>query len=161
VKRFLGIPTRGGWLTLLNCAFWAAFVLNDNFRGWPPAVLLALYFAFSLPLGATVGLWVASALKPREGTVAWCVAIGINCVAWGYGLSWLIGLPGRRREWLVRHHLCTHCGYNLLMTPHRCPECGGVPPPCVARSPAGGAQTGGGVAMANGVETNGAETNET
>ena len=64
--------------------------------------------------------------------MVWCVVTGINCLAWGYGLSWLIGLPGRwlrrRRAWLVNHRRCLHCGYNLLMTPHRCPECGTVPP---------------------------------
>jgi hypothetical protein len=133
VKAFLGIPTRGGWLTLLNCAFWAALLsLTDGFRDSPNVITVPLYLAFSLPLGLTLGLGLAAVLPRQEGTVAWCVVTGINCVVWGYGLSWLIGVPRRirrrRRDWLVNHRLCLHCGYNLLMTPHRCPECGAVPP---------------------------------
>ena len=46
------------------------------------------------------------------------------CVMWLPLAIPLVGWQKRRRR--IRHGLCAVCGYNLLATPERCPECGTV-----------------------------------
>ena len=63
VNRFLGNPTRGGWLTLLNAfVLGAVFTFNALWDTSVPWLIVPLYLAFSLPLGLTLGLALAAVL---------------------------------------------------------------------------------------------------
>lgn len=45
----------------------------------------------------------------------------------GFALAWYVGLRARgRREQLFRQdsYYCLNCGYDMIATPYRCPECG-------------------------------------
>ena len=129
MSRFLGNPTRGGWLTLVNCAFWALFAWTDSFRGLRPDLLLLIaVYSFLLPLALPIGLVVEGVLPRREGVIVWSILVGLNSVAWGYGLSRVVSAVARarRRRLTERQGRCAKCGYDLRATPDRCPECGEV-----------------------------------
>ena len=122
MTRFLGMPTRGGWLTLVNCGFWVLVALyQSSFGPW----LFLPYVLFALPLALPVGTLLSMVLPRREETIAWCILVGLNSVAWGYAVSWILSAPARVRGRRARQQgRCTGCGYDLRATPDRCPECG-------------------------------------
>lgn len=55
------------------------------------------------------------------GMPDWLVAIVLVLPS----LPWLLS---RRRKRSTTAGLCPACGYDLRATPHRCPECGTIPP---------------------------------
>ena len=83
LRRFLGWPTRGGTLTILNCLLWASFALGE-------AASLPL-----LKLPALVAWWPVAWLflltrpETEEDLVLACIMVGVNSLLWGYGISWL------------------------------------------------------------------------
>lgn len=94
MSRFLGRPTRGGKLVILNCALWALFMLGSRMPTAIPDELLApVAITISLPIALP---WVLPILgRPTlSDVVIKSVIIGANSVAWGYGLSWLVGRAG-------------------------------------------------------------------
>jgi hypothetical protein len=101
-SRLFRNPTRGGWLAVLNCALWLLFVCIVPFVPEPwsiPAVILV--WLLSPPgVGCLVILPMAGGIDPVPPghAVIAGVATGANAFAWGYGLSWLMSLAGRRRE---------------------------------------------------------------
>ncbi len=83
--------TRGGKLTIVNCALWGIVALGLAVNlpvlllpalvvCWPVAWLFVLPTMGDRSRDAGVGLVVA------------CVAIGANSLLWGYGISWLMSL---------------------------------------------------------------------
>ena len=136
MRGFLGLPTRGGWLSIANCAYWATFILQGRILQLLPGIASGLLFrACSLPL-----LWPAVELMERFDGLAldWPplasastvgVAFSLNSLAWGYGLSALLTGATRllrigRKDRFRREGRCVVCGYDLRATPDRCPECG-------------------------------------
>ncbi len=97
VKAFFGLPTRGGKLTILNCLLWASVLLGlaiDRQILMSPALIACwpLAWLFILPV---LGDRSPSA---GAGLVVACVAVGVNSLLWGYGISWLISLTTRQKE---------------------------------------------------------------
>jgi len=97
---FFGTPTRGGKLTIVNCALW---------------VIVAVGWATDLPLLMLPGLiacwplaWLFIPLvqgrlnggPPQElhELAIGCVMIGVNSFLWGYSISWLLSLAEERRK---------------------------------------------------------------
>ena len=115
--------TRGGWLTIANCAAWAVFF---SFRGTGPDWLwTAVIYVVGTPLVLPL-LWF-DRLVDRVGAVPVVLTIGLNSIVWGYGLSWVWSLtvdrPRRRRR--ARAGQCPACGYDLRGSARGvCPECG-------------------------------------
>jgi hypothetical protein len=85
---FLGRPTRGSYLTILNCGLWviaaAGFATNIPWLGVPALV-------GSVPI-AWILLIPSLGWPNQSEIVVLCFVIGINSVLWGYGLDWLISL---------------------------------------------------------------------
>jgi len=130
MRRFLGLPTRGGWFSLGNCAFWAAVgcaVWYDSGESIPMPLLMIFSLPFALPLGSYIAVRAVPGLSEETRCVVLSVLVGLNSLAWGYGVSglWtLIAAAGDRRGRLRRQGRCVVCGYDLRASPERCPECG-------------------------------------
>jgi hypothetical protein len=129
VGGFFGRPTRGGWLALLNCAAWACLVLYGEERGGSlpgGAAMVAAVVFLCLPVALPLNAFLPS--HGPQGVVLWSIVLGLNSLAWGYGLSWLasraFNAAGARAEHRRRFGLCARCGYDLRATPDQCPECG-------------------------------------
>jgi hypothetical protein len=108
---FLGRPTRGGMLTIVNCLLWAVVVLG----------LAARVPVLSLP--ALVACWpvawlfILPTLGNRDGDtlVVACVMIGVNAPLWGYGLSWALSLTVDR--WRPREAETAQRGFEVVIAP--------------------------------------------
>ena len=107
--RFLGVPTRGGWLTITNCAFWAAefiwpqTIFSNAFNFLPPFFSLTPLIVFGTPLVLPY-LWPDPGINPTlQDLITFSLLIGLNSIIWGYGLSFIVGkLLGERREQTTR-----------------------------------------------------------
>jgi len=103
MSAFLGKPTGGGILTILNCLLWVpvvvGFIATDESFVLRPLAILAL--ALSLPIAWS---FILPTLGDRSssagfGLVMACVMIGVNSLLWGYSISWLWSVTvGRRRK---------------------------------------------------------------
>ena len=100
---FFGVPSRSGWLTILNCAFFAAAfsgMLGDadpkHFTG---GLVLIAAILLSMPLAIFVLLPQLDYSPALSDIIVKAVVVGFNAVVWGYGLSFLIRkLVGERRS---------------------------------------------------------------
>jgi hypothetical protein len=104
--RVWGWPSLGGWLSLLNLAFWVGFLLllhslsnprRANEADWLEA-LVPLAIFMSLPFTCFLMPTHGYAGEPMAGAISAAILIGVNAFAWGYGLAWLIdGI----RKWIA------------------------------------------------------------
>ena len=95
MNAFLGRPTRGGKLTIVNCLLWviAALALATQQTVLATSLVLVCWWPMAwLFIMPTMG-----GRRPAEFVVA-VVAVGVNSLLWGYGISWLLSLVhGERR----------------------------------------------------------------
>ena len=102
--RFFGFPTRGGQLTVLNCAFWLLFVLfakyaNPSPPSWAVAMFIPSVLVFSFPVAIWCFLPQLDYSPTLWDIIRQSVLIGVNSFVWGYGLSFVIRkLRGHRRR---------------------------------------------------------------
>src|SRR3712207_1614774 len=80
-----------------------------------------LIHVFSIVLAAAVAVGLVA-----QGFLFWAGACGVAALIWSASLWGLVG--AERLADRVRRGCCPACGYDLRQTPHRCPECGHVPP---------------------------------
>src|SRR3954470_15316529 len=94
LHRMLGQPRLGGRLTIVNCAAWAICVLSGIYRG-----NLSIAYTHKwilILLSSPVAVWFLPDINrhryyPDRFTVIFIsIMIGLNSLAWGYGLSWLL-----------------------------------------------------------------------
>ncbi|MGA2496797.1 MAG: hypothetical protein ABSH20_03605 [Tepidisphaeraceae bacterium] len=83
---FLGLPTRGGKLTIVNCAFWAVWAADNAFRlgiydHIGEVLLLPLVIAMTLPIGWPALLPGLDSWGYPPATVLY---LGLNAPALGY-----------------------------------------------------------------------------
>ena len=125
---FFGRPTRGGKLTILNCLLWGVLFATGpaGITVPTPIVVLALLL-FSPPI-ATPFLMPSLGGRSLSGIIELSVAVGVNSLLWGYGVSWLFSATFKSRAAKkLSRRLCPACGYDLRATPESCPECGTMP----------------------------------
>ena len=133
LKRFLGMPTLGGWLAVFNCSFWGMLLLysEDATPIWLTSVIICSALVLSFPL-AILFLMECVGVRDRSYSAAdvvmGSVLVGANSLVWGYGVAWLCSVPARlrehRRRGRLRRGLCSKCKYDLRASKDRCPECG-------------------------------------
>ena len=94
IRKFLGRPTLGGWLTIANCLAWAAFILvtrpgPHELNGVIMAVVVVVFFIIAAPLA--ILFWLPTFGHPSfDDIMAQSVMAGLNSILWGYGLAWVI-----------------------------------------------------------------------
>jgi hypothetical protein len=138
VRKFLGLPNRGGILTIVNCLFWLWFVWCAEQPGsgswsshqWFQWLSMVAVLVFSAPLLCPV-TFLMNWGHDIQGLILDATVVGINAFIWGYSLSAFWAAHLRRRE--RRHVLaqlatghCPRCGYDIRATRERCPECGTI-----------------------------------
>lgn len=137
MRRFLGRPTRGGLLTILNAVLWLLLFSYGEllYHGSPPRafgpVIALAGLVLSLPL--TPCFFMGFADHGLTGIIETGLLLGLNSFLWGYGLSRLPGYISTgwatRQQRRLERGLCPTCGYDTRATPTRCPECGTTLPP--------------------------------
>lgn len=98
--KFLGRPTRGGWLTIMNCCCLALFMLLVHWSNPNPkntALIIVLTSVMILLLSPLSILFWMPGLGPTQldQIVFQAVTAGLNAILWGYGISWMLGWFGR------------------------------------------------------------------
>jgi hypothetical protein len=76
-------------------------------------------------------MFMKLALPWTPGWFGTGVLIGVACLI-GLLAGWMVCFTVGERAWYAtyirkRDGLCIHCGYDVRVNAHRCPECGGVP----------------------------------
>ena len=130
MSKFLGKPTMGGYLTMLNGVLLVVAISMSQHQLLPD-VFFVLFILLIMPLGLPY-------LLPSFGgsdrnlcdLILLSTIIGLNSIIWGYSISWLIHWPKRRRQrregYRRKLGLCQKCGYDLRASKDRCPECGNI-----------------------------------
>jgi hypothetical protein len=91
------MPTRGGKLTILNCALWAIAMVGGR-AVHPLFALPALIACWPMAFFWFVFLGLTGADHSPQVVVLTGFVIGINSLLWGYGLSWVISRVQSRRQ---------------------------------------------------------------
>ena len=92
---------------MLNGASWIGLVLIAPERLIPEPALIAVAVVLSLPLAAPFVLSGPPEYPGNEEIVVACIAVGVNTLAWGYGIAWLWHNVFRRYSLLKMMSLIT------------------------------------------------------
>jgi hypothetical protein len=93
MHQFLGVPTRGGKLTILNCLLWVIVAIGIETKN-PVLILPAIIACWPVAWLFLLGFDGA----PAHVMVLICVMIGVNSLLWGYGIAWLQSQFDARRR---------------------------------------------------------------
>lgn len=100
-RRFLGLPSLGGKLAIVNCLLWVGiFWLFQNRLFLPSAAEMCLSYVLmflSLPLAFPI-LLPSTGTRTEIEVFTNCIWIGINSFVWGYGIAWAWSKFFRRRR---------------------------------------------------------------
>lgn len=88
MKISLRWPGLGGWLAVLNGVLWILFLVIIPIPCIPDPMPFVIEIALSLPLALPIMI-LSHAIPDLGAALVACVAIGINTLAWGYGMAWL------------------------------------------------------------------------
>jgi hypothetical protein len=93
---FLGRPTRGGKLTIVNCLLWATVALGAATDSPSPLLLFPALVA-CWPVAWLLMLPTGHLYESAGTLVVACMVVRMNSLLWGYGISWLLSMVTRRR----------------------------------------------------------------
>lgn len=94
LRRFFGLPTRGGILSMANCALWLLVTWNMMTEPSPLIGVLALFLSLPAALPFILPTLGDRSDTAAAGLVMACLMIGVNSFGWGYGISGLLSLMG-------------------------------------------------------------------
>ena len=97
MKELLRKPPLGGKLAILNGLLWVGLVVSSLSGAGPSEVTIAIAMVLSLPIALPFILPTLGHQYSEAEVIGHCIIIGINTLAWGYGLSWLWENVCRRR----------------------------------------------------------------
>ncbi len=82
---------------MLNGLLWVGLVVSSLNGAVPSQVSIAIAMILSLPIALPFILPTVGDQPSEADVIGHCIIIGINALAWGYGLSWLWENVCRRR----------------------------------------------------------------
>jgi hypothetical protein len=138
------------WHAERDESFIAGFGSNDSIRSVPHAYIVAMLLVLPLWRAWTWSRKDASSVKLLGYSCGFLALLGwvgtcqlYFCALPLFVLVTLVAVPivaarpwdpNRERRWRQSTPIgiCAVCGYDLRATPHRCPECGTIPPKAAA-----------------------------
>ena len=96
MKGLLRKPPLGGKLAILNGLLWVGVVASTLHGAVPSEIGISAAMVLSLPIALPFILPTGGQCSEVD-VIGLCIIIGINTLAWGYGLAWLWEAVCRRR----------------------------------------------------------------
>ncbi len=89
MSRFLRRPDLGGVLSIVNGLSWVALVVLALNGAISSEIFISAGMVLSLPIALPFVLPTVGHHHSDGDVVSICIIIGVNTLAWGYGLAWL------------------------------------------------------------------------